>query len=298
MRRLFAGRRPFLSERIRRFIPLILFFTTLFTTVIAGALYQGADMLNHPSEILMGLPFSISLILILGTHELGHYIAARRHSVLTTWPLFIPFPPILPWIGVVGIGTFGAVIRIKSPITAKKALVDIGAAGPLAGFVMACLVTYMGLRSSAITPIMHGTGDLGLGSSLVFKGLTYMAVGRVPQGFDVFLGPVAFAGWIGFFVTAMNLLPLGQLDGGHVIYALLGERQRAISMMLVAVMAVLGFLTWPGWFIWAALISMIGLRHPPINDHHIPMDGRRKLTTIASIVVFVLTFMPTPFYIV
>ncbi len=297
MRRISARRGPLLSPGTRRFVPIILFFTTLFTTVLAGALYQGADMLNHPGEVLLGLPFSISLILILGTHELGHYIAARRHGVLTTWPLFIPFPPFLPWIGVVGIGTFGAVIRIKSPITAKKALVDIGAAGPLAGFVMACLVTYMGLRYSAITPVMHGTGAMGLGTSLVFKGLTYLAVGAVPQGFDVFLGPAAFAGWIGFFVTAMNLLPLGQLDGGHVMYALLGERQRPISLVLVVVMVALGYFTWPGWFIWAALISIIGLRHPPIADHHIPMDGRRRLTAIASIVVFILTFMPTPFYI-
>ncbi len=286
-------KRPLLSGRVGRYVPLLLLFVTLFTTIMAGALYQGAEVLNHPQELLLGLPFSISLLLILGTHELGHYIASRRHGVLTTWPLFIPAPPIPPMIG-----TFGAVIRIKSPITTKNALVDIGAAGPLSGFVMACLVTFIGLRSSAITPVMHGTGAMGLGSSLIFQGLTYLAHGPVPQGFDVYLNPVAFAGWIGFFVTAMNLLPLGQLDGGHVIYALLAERQMPLSLLLVAVMAVLGYFTWPGWFIWAALIAIIGLRHPPIEDHHISMDRRRKLTTMASIVVFVLTFMPTPFYIV
>jgi len=293
MGRIFGRKRPLLSSKIRRYVPLALLIVTSFTTVTAGALYQGADILHHPGEIFMGLHFSISLLLILGTHELGHYIAARRHGVLTTWPLFIPAPPIPPMIG-----TFGAVIRIKSPITAKKALVDIGAAGPLAGFVMACLVTYTGLRSSAITPVMHGTGALGFGSSLIYQGLTYLALGAVPRGFDVFPSPVAFAGWIGFFVTAMNLLPLGQLDGGHVVFALIGQRQRPLSYILVAVMAVLGYLTWPGWFVWAALISIIGLRHPPIEDHHIPMDSRRRLTTIASILVFVLTFMPTPFYIV
>jgi len=163
---------------------------------------------------------------------------------------------------------------------------------------MACIVTFIGLSSSAITPVTHGTGAMGLGSSLIFQGLTYIAHGPVPQGFDVFLNPVAFAGWIGFFITAMNLLPLGQLDGGHVMFALLGERQRPISLLLIVIMAVLGYLTWPGWFIWAALIAIIGLRHPPIEDHYLPMDRRRKLTTIACIVVFVLTFMPTPFYIV
>ncbi len=277
----------------RRYIPLLLLATTLCTTVIAGALYQGADLRNHSSELMLGLPFSISLLLILGTHELGHYIASRRHNVLTTWPLFIPAPPIPPMIG-----TFGAVIRIKSPITTKNALVDIGASGPLAGFVMACLVTYIGLRTSSVTPLLQGTGAMGFGSSLIFQGLTYLAIGPVPVGFDVFLSPVAFAGWIGFFVTAMNLLPLGQLDGGHVIYALLGERGRPISLMLVAVMAVLGYFAWPGWFIWAALITIIGLRHPPLADQRQPMDRRRRLTSIAAISVFILTFMPTPFYIV
>jgi len=276
-----------------RFIPLLLLAITLCTTIIAGALYQGADLLNHPHELMLGLPFSISLLLILGTHELGHYIASRRHGVLTTWPLFIPAPPIPPMIG-----TFGAVIRIKSPITTKNALVDIGASGPLAGFVMASIVTYIGLRTSSVTPLLHGTGAMGFGSSLIFQGLTYLAIGSVPQGLDVFLSPVAFAGWIGFFVTAMNLLPLGQLDGGHVIYAILGRSQRPLSLMLVALMAVLGYFAWPGWFIWAALITIIGLRHPPLSDQCLPMDRRRRLTAMAAIVVFILTFMPTPFYIV
>ncbi len=276
-----------------RLVPAVLFVVTLFTTITAGALYQGADVFNHPAEIFLGLPFAVSLILILGTHELGHYIASRRHGILTTLPLFIPAPPIPPMIG-----TFGAVIRIKSPITTRNALVDIGASGPLAGFAVACVVTAIGLRTSAITPVLPGSGALGFGDSLIFRGLTYLVVGPVPAGHDVFLSPVAFAGWIGFFVTAMNLLPLGQLDGGHVVYALLGERQRPLTLLLVLVMAVLGVLTWPGWFIWGALIALIGLWHPPIAGAHLPMDRRRRLTALAAIVVFVLTFMPTPFYIV
>ncbi|MFQ5427994.1 MAG: site-2 protease family protein [Thermodesulfobacteriota bacterium] len=281
------------SNRPAGLVPALLFAITLGTTVIAGALYQGADLLHHPRELLLGLPFSISLLLILGTHELGHFIASRRHGITTTWPLFIPAPPIPPMIG-----TFGALIKIKSPITTRNALVDIGASGPLAGFVVAVIVTAIGLRASTIIAVPEGAGALGFGSSLIFHGLTYIVLGPVPDGMDVFLSPVAFAGWIGFFVTAMNLLPLGQLDGGHVIYALLGESQRPISLMLVAVMAVLGYFAWPGWFIWAALITIIGLRHPPLMDQSLPMDSRRKLTTMAATLVFVLTFMPTPFYIV
>jgi len=284
-RAIFSGRRG-------RVLPAVLFVVTLFTTITAGALYQGADILNHPHEIFLGLPFAISLILILGTHELGHYIASRRHGILTTLPLFIPAPPIPPMIG-----TFGAVIRIKSPITTKNALVDIGASGPLAGFVVACVVTAIGLRTSAITPIRHGT--LGFGNSLIFKALTYLVVGPVPAGHDVFLSPVAFAGWIGFFVTAMNLIPLGQLDGGHVVYALLGDRQRPLALFLVLVMIVLGLLTWPGWFVWGAIIALIvGFSHPPIEGAHLPLDRRRRLTALAAIAVFVLTFVPTPVYIV
>jgi len=285
--------RAIFTRRRDRLVPGVLFVVTLFTTITAGALYQDADLLHHPHEIFLGLPFAVSLILILGTHELGHYIASRRHGILTTLPLFIPAPPIPPMIG-----TFGAVIRIKSPITTKNALVDIGASGPLAGFVVACVVTAIGLRTSAITPVLPGSGALGFGNSLVFEGLTYLVVGPVPAGHDVFLSPVAFAGWIGFFVTAMNLLPLGQLDGGHVVYALLGERQRPLTLLLVLVMAVLGLITWPGWFIWGALIALIGLWHPPIEGAHLPLDRRRRLTAMAAMVVFVLTFMPTPFYII
>jgi len=288
-----ARKKTRVPRRPGRVLPGALFIITLITTIIAGARYQGGNPFTHPGEIFMGLPFAISLILILGTHELGHYIASRRHGVLTTLPLFIPGPPIPPMIG-----TFGAVIRIKTPITTKNALVDIGAAGPLSGFVIATVVTFIGLRSSSITPLVQGTGALGFGNSLIFKGLTYLAIGPVPRGFDVFLSPMAFAGWIGFFVTAMNLLPLGQLDGGHVVYALLGDRQRPLTIFIVILMAALGYLTWPGWFIWGALIAIIGLWHPPIEGHHEPLDRRRKFTAAAAILVFVLTCMPTPFYIV
>lgn len=280
-------------ERPGVLLPLVLFTVTVLTTVIAGAMYQGADLLVNPYEISRGIPFSASLLLILGTHELGHFIASRRHGVSTTLPIFIPGPPIPPMIG-----TFGAVIKMKSPITTKNALVDIGSAGPLSGFAVALVVTFWGLKLSAVLPKSVTGEALGLGSPLIFKLLSYLTVGPVPEGFDVYLHPVAFAGWIGMFVTAMNLLPIGQLDGGHLVYALIGPRHRLFSILMVASLVVLGIFTWPGWFIWAALISVIGLWHPPVDDQEEPMDGKRKLISAATILVFVLTFMPTPFYIV
>lgn len=280
-------------ERPRYLLAASLFAATAVTTVIAGALHLGADIIHHPGQVVWGIPFSASLLLILVTHELGHYIASRMHGVATTLPMFIPGPPIPPLIG-----TFGAVIRIKSPITTKKALVDIGAAGPLSGFVVALFVMAWGLKISTIVPKALMGGSLGLGSSLVFHLLSYAVVGPLPEGADIMLHPIAFSGWLGMFVTAMNLLPMGQLDGGHIIYAILGRRHRAFSFAMVGALIILGFASWPGWFIWAVLISVIGMWHPPVDDQHAPLDAKRKLVCIAAIIVFILTFMPTPFYII
>jgi membrane-associated protease RseP (regulator of RpoE activity) len=276
--------------RPRLLVPAVLFVVTIFTTVIAGALYQGADILGRPWELSTGVPFSASLLFILGTHELGHYLASRAHGVATTLPMFIPGVPIPPFIG-----TFGAVIRIKSPITTRRALVDIGAAGPLSGFVAMLVVLVPGLWLSATAP---ATGaPFGLGSSLLLKLLSHLMVGPLPAGYDLVLHPVAFAAWIGMFVTAMNLLPVGQLDGGHIVYALIGPRHRTFSLVMIGVLLALGAFAWYGWFLWAAIIAAIALRHPPVEDPRVPLDFRRKATSAAAILVFILTFMPTPFYI-
>lgn len=280
-------------ERPKVLLPLALFLVTILTTVISGALQQGADIFSNPYELVKGIPFSASLILILGTHELGHFIASRRHGVMTTFPTFIPGPPLPPMIG-----TFGAVIRIKSPITTKAALVDIGASGPLAGFVVAIFVTLWGLSGSAVIPRAAAESSLGLGSSLIFHLLSYIVIGPVPPTHDVMLSPVAFAGWIGMFVTAMNLLPIGQLDGGHLVYALIGPMHRAFSIAMIAVLIALGFLAWQGWFVWAGLISILGMWHPPIEDQDAPLEPGQRLIAGATIAVFILTFIPAPFYIV
>ena len=273
-------------------LPIILFLITALTTTTSGALYEGVNPFVEPSSLVQGLPFSASLLLILGTHELGHYFASRFHGVTTTLPVFIPGPPILPMIG-----TFGAVIRIKSPITTRRALVDIGASGPLAGFVVAIIVTIIGLRLSWTIPLPPSGEALGLGSSLLFHALSYITFGPLAEGMDIYVHPVAFAGWLGFFVTSINLLPIGQLDGGHIIFSVLGRHHRKISIAVICVLLVLGILKWPGWVVWALLVSIIGIRHPPTGDAFEPLDARRRFVSLAALVVFILTFTPTPFYI-
>jgi len=279
-------------DRPKKLLPVLLFAATIITTVIAGALYTGADILSNPYDITKGIPFSAALLVILGTHEMGHYLASRRHGVATTLPTFIPGPPFPPMIG-----TFGAVIKLKSPIMTKGALVDIGAAGPLAGFAVAVAATVIGLEYSTLIPAPHMEDTLALGNSLIFRFLTYCIVGTVPEGKELMLHPVAFAGWIGFFVTAMNLLPIGQLDGGHIVYAILGVRHRQFSFAMVGVLVILGIFAWPGWLVWAILITIVGMRHPPVGDQQMPMDRRRKVLCALSLLAFILTFMPTPFYI-
>ncbi len=272
-------------------VPLVLFVLTVLTTMTAGALYEGAHILEDPWQLLVGLPFSASLLFILGTHELGHYFAARYHRVDVTPPFFIPAPPIPPMIG-----TFGAVIKMRSPIATKQALVDIGAAGPLTGFLAAMVITLVGLSLSQTMPAPEEPA-LGLGSSLIFELLGRLVVGRLPEGYELYLHPVAFAGWIGFFVTSLNLLPIGQLDGGHLIYALFGRTHFAISRLTTVALVALGLLTWHGWILWAVLVTIIGVWHPPVADPYEPLDRRRLSVSMFTIAVFVLTFTPYPFYI-
>jgi membrane-associated protease RseP (regulator of RpoE activity) len=285
---------PVAAGRPRVFVPALLFLVTVVTTVTAGAFYEGVNPFTDPGGLVKGIPFSASLLVILGTHELGHYFASRLHNVVATLPFFIPAPPIPPLIG-----TFGAVIRMKSPIATKKALVDIGAAGPLSGFVVAVFVVIWGLTLSevAVKPLPGEGFGIGLGSSIIFNILTHITVGPIPEGFDIYLHSVAFAGWIGLFVTALNLFPMGQLDGGHVVYALVGPIHRKVSIVMVVGLSVLGIFTWPGWLVWAALVTIIGIWHPPIQNQDVPMDQFRRALSFTTLVVFVLTFTPMPIYI-
>ena len=279
-------------ERPKALVPVILFIITLITTTTSGALYEGENPLRNPMGLLKGLPFSASLLLILGTHELGHYFASMRHRVVTTLPYFIPGPPFF-----LMIGTFGAVIKIKSPIETTRALVDIGAAGPLAGFAVAIVVVFVGLHLSWIIPVPETVMNVNLGSSMMFSFIEFLVFGPIAEGHDVFLHPVAFAGWIGMLVTCLNLLPIGQLDGGHILYAIFGKQHRTVSIMMICSLLAFGTLAWKGWLVWGILVTIIGIWHPPTLDYDTPLDMRRKVVGAITLLVFILTFTPTPFYI-
>jgi len=267
-----------------------LLLATVVTTVIAGALQQGVNPLETPELLYKGIPFSFTLLLILGAHEMGHYLVSRQHHLDVSLPYFIPAPPI-PFI----IGTFGAFIRIRSPIKDKRALLDVGCAGPLIGVMVSIPVVLVGLKLSAVTVIGGGEGTLTLGEPLLFKLLSWLALGPLTPDQNIVLHPVAFAGWIGLLVTALNLIPVGQLDGGHVAYALFPEHHRYISLVSLGLLVICGVIFWTGWLLWAGLIAFLGWRHPPPYQFWVPLDRRRRVLGIITTAVFVLTFSPAPF---
>jgi len=266
----------------------LFFLATFLTTSLAGSWLAGADPFTDPVSILEGLPFAASLLAILGAHEMGHFITSRRHGVKATWPLFIPAPT--------PVGTFGALIRIKSAIPDRRALIRIGAAGPLAGFAVAVPLTVVGLalsRVEAADPTAPA-GGVYLGSCLVFRLLELLVLGDLGDGSVLLLHPVGIAAWFGFFVTAMNLIPIGQLDGGHILYALAGRRQGRASQVLLLALVPLGFL-WPGWFLWGGLLAFMGYRHPPVLFEMRPLPARERILGFLSLAVLIVTFMPLPF---
>ncbi len=267
------------------YLHITLFVLTFISTLAVGALHEGINIIAEPFKIYRGFPFSATLLLILLSHEGSHYILSKKHRVDTTLPYFLPAPTLF--------GTFGAFIKMKSPITTKNALMDIGASGPIAGFIVSIIATVIGLFLSKVMPAVKADGMLTLGDSLLFAGLSKLIVGTIPDNYDVFLHPIAFAGWIGFFVTSINLIPVGQMDGGHIAYALLGERHTAISKVLILVMMLLGFV-WQGWAVWAVLLILLGFRHPPIIYSAIPLDPKRKIIGWIALIIFIVTFIPVP----
>jgi len=266
-------------------IHVVLFFATLFTTTLAGTFQAGFDPIGRWSLLVHGLPFSMTLMGILLVHEMGHFVMSRVHGVEATPPYFLPGPPFLT-------GTFGAFIRMRTP-TNRKALFDVGAAGPWAGFAVAIPAVFYGLSLSEVRPLAHTPGGLELGDSLVFRWLTHLALGVAPADVTILLHPIALAGWFGLFVTFLNLLPVGQLDGGHVVYALLGRRHRWVARLSVVVIVGLAFLGWQGWMMWAVLVTLLGLDHPPTVDDT-PLDPVRRIAAWLTIALFGVTFMPVP----
>ena len=269
---------------------VLLFVLTFMTTLIAGA-YLDYKIIpwETPEKIYLGLPFSITLLLILLSHELAHYFLSRWHNIPVTLPYFIPAPTI--------IGTFGAIIKMKPPIPDRRALIDIGASGPLCGFVIAVIATVIGLNYSKVIPldsIHESLEEFSFGPSLLYYFLVKIILNIENTNYIIDLHPIASAGWVGLLVTSLNLLPIGQLDGGHIVYALFGEKHRPISMLTIPVLVVLGLLFWPGWLLWAVLMIIIGYKHPPVVYPYIILDRKRKFVGWISLAIFILTFTPMP----
>lgn len=299
----------------------VLFLLTVFSVMLAGATPADplppdlpGQMLALLKSILTGWPFALALLGILLAHEFGHYLVSRYHKTPATLPYFIPLP-FSP------LGTMGAAILMKGVPKNKRILFDIGVAGPLAGMVIAVPVLLLGLSLSQLGVVEVSSSSFIEGNSLVYLLAKYALFGRLlPEpatfgglspalywlryfftgqpapigGTDVFIHPVAFAGWAGLLVTAMNLIPAGTLDGGHVVYALFGERARKAFPYLIGLLVFLGF-SWNGWWLWAALLFWLGRVNAQTLDQITPLDRSRKLMAVFVILLFLLVFTPVPF---
>lgn len=274
----------------RREVNVALLVTTVLTTLVFGGAwnwsgYAGTPLWSLESVGWGALFFGVPLLTILGAHEMGHYLVARRYKVHASLPFFLPsFPPL---------GTFGAFISMRDPIPSRRALLDIGVSGPLVGFAIAIPVTLAGLALSATggAPVDLASGEFqSIQPSLLFNFLSLF----FPLPDSYVMHPLAFAGWVGLFVTAINLLPAGQLDGGHVARALLGDKQHYLSWSAVLALFVMGTFYF-GWVIFGFLILMLGVRHPPPLNDLTRLDPVRKLVGVAAVAILVLTFIPQPF---
>jgi len=312
------------SKPSNPWINLALFVLTLLSVIISGALYASDSMsATNTQEFLIqlwrslpsGIPFAISLLAILGAHEFGHYLAGRYHHTHVTLPYFLPFP-LSPF------GTLGAFIQLKEPPRNKRILLDIGIAGPLAGLVVALPVLLYGLSLSKVEPIhlAPGEGFMLEGNSLLYLFSKFLVFGQLlpaPSsygnlppllywiryfftsqplplgGMDVMIHPIAWAGWAGLLVTAINLIPAGQLDGGHLMYVLLGKRVRSLWPFILGILVLLGFV-WSGWWLWAGLIFFLGRIYAEPLDQITQLDPKRKAIAVLGIILFFLVFTPVP----
>ncbi len=273
-------------------INLTLFVATVLATLLTGSFYE-AESMDQALQIWRGWPFSLSIMLILGAHELGHYFAARYHKVAVTLPYFIPLPVISP------MGTLGAVIRMKAPIKNKRALFDIGIAGPLAGLIFAVPILLYGLSTSSLGPPVSGAYLEG--NSIFYYLAKYAFFGQFlpSESMDVYLNQIAWAGWVGLLVTALNLMPVGQLDGGHIVYSLIGSRAQKLFMPVVAILGALTLLSFFidnsfTWVLWIVLLFFFGRVHAEPLDDVTALDDRRRWLGIATMIIFVLIFVPIP----
>jgi membrane-associated protease RseP (regulator of RpoE activity) len=285
------------AETSRPGLNVVLFVLTLLSTLAAGSMVAGSfpwvtfDPAAEPARLLDGLPFAMTLLAILGTHEFGHYFTARAYGASVSLPYFIPAPP-----PIFLFGTLGAVIRMRSPARNRNSLFDIAAAGPLAGLVIALPALWLGLSWSRVD-VVPGSGVMGFGDSLLMRFITWLMFGRIPDGMDVFVHPVALAGWVGLFVTALNLFPVGQLDGGRIAYALCGPQHRKVSMATFVALIALGVVSGSmNWIVFAGLVALlIGFHHSPPLDDVTPLTPGRYAMGVACLVLLVVLIPPVPF---
>jgi len=274
---------------------VVLFVLTCLSTLLAGSMFSGSptfDALRGPSWmswLISGVPFAFTLLAILGVHEFGHYFTARHYGASVSLPYFIPAPP--PFL----FGTLGAIIRMRSPAKDRNSLFDIAAAGPLAGLVVAVPALLLGLTWSTIIPEPAG-GRVVFGDSVLMSALTQALVGPIPRGMMLYTHPVADAAWVGFFVTALNLFPVGQLDGGRIAYALFGRRHRFVGVVTLVALLALGAVTGAtNWLVWAVLLFLlVGVHHSPPLDDVTPLTSGRWIVGAICLLLLVLLIPPIP----
>ena len=295
---------PAPSYRLRRepvWRYVILLALTILSTTQAGGLHYASFIVAFSDRIpdfplatllVNGLWYSLSILAILGCHELGHYFACRYYRVDASRPYFLPMPFLLT-------GTLGAFIRIRAPIPGKRALFDIGIAGPIAGFLVAVPVLLMGMHMSTVVRVPENfPGEVfELGEPLLFKAAEWLTFGSIPAGYSVNMHPMAFAAWFGMLATALNLFPIGQLDGGHISYAVFGRRSTMLTMVMVPCLVGLSFVS-TSWVVWTVLtvgmLLVFGPRHPRVIDEEMPLDSSRLWLAAFALLMFVLCFTPAP----
>lgn len=265
----------------------VLFLVTCLTTTGAGALLAGHDPLASMGDFLTGIPYSFALMLILTAHESGHYFVSRRYGVASPLPWFIPAPTL--------IGTFGAVIRLRRLPGSRVALFDIALAGPLAGLIPSVISLAIGIRMSPTLPAgVPPTSGLEIGESILFHFMSHLLSPDAHGNATLLLSPVGFAGWVGLLVTALNLIPVGQLDGGHLAWALLGDKSRNILWVVFPLLVYLGWRGWKGWWIWAVLLLIMGVTHPTLDSRDESIPPSRVAWGIIAVIIEVLVFVPDP----
>ena len=292
--------RPAPRSRRALVVAALLFLATVISTLAVGAQFaqdyaQGVAPFTNDFApwnnfaaarlLLAGIPFSFTLMSILLAHELGHFFACRYYGIAASYPYFLPFPTIF--------GTMGAFIRIRSPIVNRKAQFDVGIAGPVVGFIFTLPALVLAIAYARVVPGANADSQLIFGVPLVMRFLMFVLHPGVNPG-ALLLNPIGSAAWVGLFVTGLNLMPIGQLDGGHILFSLSSENHRRVSLLAVFLLLPLGFFYWPGWYVWAALSLLIGFRHPVLLDRWEPIDAKRRVWALVALAIFILCFMPAP----